>query len=785
MNAKLKPYDLLQRVRRQSPAPYTQFLLLDKTLLFRQTRGMNEPVVACGREFRPEVVEQINQMARQEPAPTGHSLAREVCALLAWYAPDGRPALSSAKVALRKLQKQGILKGRPSRTKTGHRLRASGQGLPPLKAVPGRVDQVRGLRLHLLSGQEDPLHGVWNDLIIAQHPCGEAPLVGAQLRYLIGSEHGWLGAVGLGPAAFVLASRDQWIGWSTPARLAHLREVVGLSRLLIRNEVRCANLASKVLSLVVARLPEDWQGRYRIQPRLLETYVDRDRFTGRCFSAANWLRVGASTGRGRLGPKEPVKSLKDVWIFPLDRRARQKLQTHVPPPLTPQRLEQSVAQNNWCAYEMEHLDLGDERRQARALKILEARWNQPQASFHGSFSSWAPAKAAYGLIEHRSAQISLERLLSAHQETTQARMAAEPLVLLPQDTTGLNYTGLRQTSGLGPLGEEKGRGLWLHTLLAFRPDGVPLGVLEGRCWARPPEETPERGRNARSVDEKESVRWLEAFQKAAAAARRMAQTQLVVITDREGDLYELHDAAQSGPANLHVLVRAQHDRKLDCHQKLWAFMASQPVGQTRVLEVPRRRGQPARRAQIQVRWSSVTIEAPAVGCKKSWPPLTLRAVWVQEPNPPAGVEPIDWMLLTDLPVTTAQEAWEKVQWYCRRWGIEEWHRALKNGCGAEQREFKTAEHLKRALAFDLIVAWRILACVKLGRVLPQLPASVLYSPEELQVLQGALKKTSIAMSQSLSPWAKPTGSWAGSGVTWPEKAMENLASKASVWATAD
>jgi hypothetical protein len=122
--------------------------------------------------------------------------------------------------------------------------------------------------------------------------------------------------------------------------------------------------------------------------------------------------------------------------------------------------------------------------------------------------------------------------------------------------------------------------------------------------------------------------------------------------------------------------------------------------------------------------------------------LTLQALWVHETHAPVGAEPIDWMLLTDLPITTAEQAWQKVQWYSRRWGIEEWHRALKNGCGVEQREFKTAEHLQRVLAFDLIVAWRILACVKLGRVLPQLAANVLYSPEELEVLLAAVKKTS-------------------------------------------
>jgi len=705
---------------------------------------MTEPIIVSGREFRPEVVKHLNALARQRPAPTGQRLAQETCMLLAWQGPDGRPALASAKVALRKLQQRGVLlrpaARLPARPPAPHRLRGSGGVLPPLGLVPARVDQIQGLHLHLLSGQDDPLHTVWNDLIIAQHPCGDAPLVGAQLRYLIGSDHGWLGGLGFGPAAFALAARDQWIGWSTPARLGHLREVIGLARLLIRNEVRCTNLASKVLSLALGQLAEDWQGRYGVRPQLVETFVDRARFLGRCFSAANWLRVGVSTGRGRLGPATAVKSLKDIWLFPLDRRARVKLQAEVAPLLAPQPVEQGLAQADWCGAELAGLALGDERRARRAVQILEARWQQPQASFHGSFASWTPAKGAYGVIEHPSPDISLASLLHPHSQRTQARMAAEPLVLLPQDTTGLNYTGLRQTTGLGPLGEAKGQGLWLHSLLAFRPDGVPLGLLDAQCRARPPAAATGRGRNAKSIAEKESFRWLEAFQQAAAAARRMPQTQLVVLTDREGDLYELHDAAQMGPANLHVLVRAQHDRQLDSHHKLWACLGEQPVGQTRALKLPRRRGQPARTAQVELRWAEVAIAAPAVGCKKGWPALTLRAVWVHEPAAPAGAEPIDWMLLTDLPVTTAEQAWEKVQWYCRRWGIEEWHRALKNGCGVEPREFKTAEHLQRALAFDLIIAWRVLALIKLGRVLPQLPASVLYTPNELAVLQTAFKK---------------------------------------------
>ena len=112
------------------------------------------------------------------------------------------------------------------------------------------------------------------------------------MRYLIGSEHGWLGALGFGPATFCLSARDCWIGWSTNARLRHLQEVVGLSRFLIRQEVHCTNLASKVLSLALSRLPDDWQTRYGIRPMLVETFVDRSRFTGHCFSAANWMHLG-------------------------------------------------------------------------------------------------------------------------------------------------------------------------------------------------------------------------------------------------------------------------------------------------------------------------------------------------------------------------------------------------------------------------------------------------------------------------------------------------------------
>lgn len=705
------------------------------------------PITLCGKLFIPELIDHLNELLAENPAMSHNAQARVVCDHLGWYSPKGMPCVSGAKVALRKLRRRGLLAGgitsRAGAPKVRRSLRHSGQALPALERVPAKAGEVRGLRLQLLGGKDDALDGIWNDLIIEQHPCGDAPMAGAQMRYLIGSEHGWLGALGFSSASFVLGARDQWIGWSKAARLGNLGQVVCLSRFLIRLEVRCANLASKVLSLAVTALPADWEQRYGSIPLLLETFVDRERYTGLCFKAANWRRVGASTGRGRLGAKTPAKSIKDIWVYPLCPKAREKLQEESPVPVPARGLEHWLGAEHWCAQELAGLELGDRRLPVRAQAILQARWKAPRASFYGSFDSWAGAKGAYGLIEHRKAPLSMATLLQPHRAATLSRMAAEPVVLLPQDTTSLNFSGLKATRGLGPLGEAKGRGLFLHTTLACRPDGVPLGVLDARCWARPEEEEAgeeARGRNAKGIEEKESLRWIEALHNGADAARRMPQTQVVVIADREGDLYELHDAVGLGPPNLHTLIRARHDRNLEGARKLWDFMAHVPCGDTRTIDVPRHRNQSARKATVEVRWSPVVIRAPETGVKKGWPSLELWALWVHEPHPPAGAEPIDWMLLSDLAIADAPAAWERVRWYRCRWGIEEWHRVLKSGCGAEAREFKSAEHLMRVLAFDLIVAWRILACVKLGRALPQLPASTLYTQDELEVLCAAQKK---------------------------------------------
>jgi hypothetical protein len=616
----------------------------------------------------------------------------------------------------------------------------------------------------LIVDDKDPDHGLWNRIIIRQHPLKDAPLFGAQLRYLIRCEQGVLGAFGFGPAAFHLDCRDTWIGWDPKAREQNRGRVICLSRCLIRAGIKCANLMSRSYSLVLARVAKDWHQRYGVKPLLVETYVDRSTYTGVSLSAANWRRLGQSCGRGRSSPAPKVrpKTLKDLWVYPLHSKARQRLQERGVEPVVARSVFAPMTSQDWVAQELEGLELGHQRLQERWAKMLRSRWENPQRSFFGSFMSGAEAKGAYRLIESSQAQVSFANLLAPHAGQTQRRMAAESVVLLAQDTTPLSYNGLHQTQGLGSMGEGgRGRGLWLHSLYAFRLDRIPLGCSWAHVWARPQESDTDQ-RNEQSINQKESLRWIEAYQAAARMAQAMPQTQLVVCGDRESDLFELYDQTQAAPGNLHMLVRAQHDRLLDGGDKLWSRLASLTSGGSMEVKIPRRQKRPARTASLSLKWSAIEMNPPRVALKKSWKPLTLYVVMAQEINPPSGVEPIQWVLLTDWRINSFKMAQRMVQWYALRWGIECWHQVLKDVCGVERRQMKSDVALTRALVLDMTVAFRAQLLCRLGKESPNLPANLYYTEEELWVLEAHkdqlpqwVRSMEIDEAPQSSPSAKP------------------------------
>jgi hypothetical protein len=322
---------------------------------------------------------------------------------------------------------------------------------------------------------------------------------------------------------------------------------------------------------------------------LVETYVDRARHNGLSLAASNWRRLGQSKGRGRDDRRRrQAQSLKDVWVYDLRPKARVHLQAHQVEKLAPRSVFARSVCQDWAQEEMAGVQLGDQRLNRRASRILAGRWARPGNSFYRSFDNVAQAKGAYGLVENPRAQITLNSLLAPHHLQTARRMAAEKVVLSAQDTTSLSYNTLQQTQGLGLLGEDHSRGLFLHSLQAFRLEGIPLGTLWAEVWARPPESDTAQ-RNAQSPDEKERGRWWRTFQAASEWARQMPQTKVIVCGDREADIYELYDQARVALPNVFVLVRGQHDRCLSDGRSLRSALAAGSLGGTLKVVVPRRK----------------------------------------------------------------------------------------------------------------------------------------------------------------------------------------------------
>ena len=249
---------------------------------------MEASVVVCGRVFAHEVLERIKAAVRDQPQWSRAELARRVCDWLEWRAANGKDKAVACRLALVRLERRGLIDLPPARRS----VRFGGASFAQTQlSVPSRleatVQELRGLKLILVTSKDRERDRQWKKLVATHHYLGYRPLCGAQVRYLIGCEHGYVGALGFSAAALYLKARERWIGWSHPARQCHLPKVVANSRFVIAGGVRVNNLASKVLGMAQKRLPQDWAQAYGYKPLLLETYVESKRFGATSYRAAN------------------------------------------------------------------------------------------------------------------------------------------------------------------------------------------------------------------------------------------------------------------------------------------------------------------------------------------------------------------------------------------------------------------------------------------------------------------------------------------------------------------
>jgi hypothetical protein len=386
----------------------------------------------------------------------------------------------------------------------------------------------------------------------------------------------------------------------------------------------------------------------------------------------------------------------------------------------------------WIETEMQTLELGDPRRNERVKRMIAQFSANPEASIPKASGSQADTKAAYRALG--SDHISAEAIRLAHARATVERMCGLERVLVLQDTTSLSFNTCPQIEGLGPVGKAGTHGLLVHSGLAATPEGLPLGIVYQDVWARDEDEGKRHTRRKRLVEEKESFRWLEMVDAVESVLPK--DLEVWVAGDREADIFELF--AMPRRAGLHLVIRAAHDRKVESAEAQYLHEAVEkaPVLGKMEVTVPRSRKRQERIATLRVQACTLNLSPPRnhVG-RRDLSPVAVSVVRVREmETTPEGEEPVEWMIITTVPVSSLADTVEVVEAYAQRWKVERYHYVLKSGCQIEKLQLEHRDRIERALAIYNVVAWRLLYMTYVVRVAPELPCTAVLEEDEWKAL---------------------------------------------------
>ncbi len=277
----------------------------------------------CGREFSTRDIQAISELIEHHPRMRRAELSRRLCELFNWTRPNGQLKDMSCRVALLRMQADGLIT-LPASQMTRARRPAH---FPPTPATDVRAALVQPVHelpaLTLRPPAGNAASRLWNEYIARYHYLGYTPMSGNQMRYNVFAGEQLVALLSFGASAWKLAAREHFIGWQQPQRHRNLQLVINNARFLILPWIQSKGLASKILALAARQLPVDWHQRYGFSPVLLETFVESPRHRGTCYKAANWTHVGQTVGRGKKCPvHEAIIPIKDIWLYPLRKDFR-------------------------------------------------------------------------------------------------------------------------------------------------------------------------------------------------------------------------------------------------------------------------------------------------------------------------------------------------------------------------------------------------------------------------------------------------------------------------------
>jgi hypothetical protein len=409
----------------------------------------------------------------------------------------------------------------------------------------------------------------------------------------------------------------------------------------------------------------------------------------------------------------------------------------------PRLIVEDTAQ--WINRQYKTLDLPDTRLTNRCLQTVITLAQKPQDSINQASENWAQAKGAYRFIEND--RVTAEALQTPISDAAAQACAHQDTIIAVQDTTTLSFDSARQAKGLGTVNDSSNaRGMFYHPVLALREDGLSLGLLDQQHWCREPEvEHKAKDRYERSINEKESAKWL----KGVAAAHLALKTNLppekrphiIHVFDREGDVHEVFQLIETFQDQ--AVIRSAHNRRVVTEQGQTGYahelVRKAPLLGEITIDVSRKPGQKKRKANLQLRAARVTL-TPKKHKHPDRYPVALTLVEAFEIESPVNTTPLHWLLWTNESVHDLSKAKRIMHIYTLRWKIEDFFLTFKQGCRIEKVQFETSDRLAKVVSLLAPIALRILQCRDLARLEPEAPATVVLSEDEWKTLWAYIHK---------------------------------------------
>lgn len=404
---------------------------------------------------------------------------------------------------------------------------------------------------------------------------------------------------------------------------------------------------------------------------------------------------------------------------------------------------------SWAEEEMEWINLGDRRLNQRSFSILEGLGLAPGRTIPQAFQAWSEIKATYNFFNN--AAVSEEKILASHLTKTIERIKEYPVVLLASDTTDINYTTKREMKNKERL-DNKQEGIWLHATIAITPERLNLGLIQANFWHRAKEvakkdSASKKARDKAPIEEKESYRWLESYQKACDVAKEASETQIIYISDRDCDIiefFELADSKNTDSSKANFIIRSQYNRLIEKAKdtetnevinKLWRKLEKADTLGELEFTISTRGDRKARKVKQKLKAVTATLTPSNKKTK-----IVINAVMAIEENPPEGEDPVVWIFITDLPIKTYDNVCKIIEYYLCRWQIELFFKVLKSGCKVEERQLKTADRIKNLIAIFFVLAWRLMFTMMLGRICSEMSCTDLFDEAEWKSVYKILNK---------------------------------------------